>query len=180
MDARTLTGPFVSACCDTEGGEPGYSGRGRTFSRFTQVTQAHETVYNVRPLPDITQLHERLVLALRHRSWESFSALIHPEVEFRSVVEPSRTYAGRHGARAWWDEMSELLVFQPTFGDIVPLSERVVFIAGRIQASMSTGIRDTPACWVLVAKDHLLWRWRPVQSESEAFDYAEELGALIR
>jgi hypothetical protein len=131
-------------------------------------------------LPDITQLHERLALAFRHRSWESFSALIHPEVEFRSVVEPNRTYAGQHGARAWWDEISDLLVFQPTFGDVVPLSERVVFIEGRIQASMPTGMRDTPACWVLVAKDHLWWRWRPVQSRSEAFAYAEELGALVR
>jgi hypothetical protein len=126
---------------------------------------------------DILELNDRLALALRHRSWEAFSALIHPEVEFLTTFDPQREFAGQDGLREWWDEISGSLIFQPSVSDIDPFSERAAFVEGRIQASTESGMRDMPASWVIVTKDGLAWRCRPVMSRSEAVAYAEVVGA---
>jgi SnoaL-like protein len=130
---------------------------------------------------DILQLNDRLALAMRHRSWEAFSALVHPEVEFLTTFDPQREFAGPDGLREWWDDMAGSLVYQASVSEIAPLSERAAFVEGRIQASMDSGMmRDMPASWVIVAKDGLAWRCRPVQSRSEALAYAQVVGAVDR
>jgi hypothetical protein len=128
---------------------------------------------------DIVELHERLILAFQQRAWEAFSALIHPEVVFNTTTSPEVEYSGPEGLREWWQRVADALVFQPTVGEVFPLSERAAFFGGRLQASIDAGgIADIPASWVMLSKDGLAWRSRPVSSREEAVEFARAHGAL--
>jgi hypothetical protein len=39
-------------------------------------------------------------------------------------------------------------------------------------------MRDIPETWVIVAKDGLMWRYRPVRGHEDAVAYARLVGAV--
>ena len=58
------------------------------------------------------------------------------------------------------------------------LGEHAVFIEGRIQFERDGWFTDRQAHWVMIERDGLAWRYRPVADRAEAVEYARELGAL--
>jgi ketosteroid isomerase-like protein len=56
---------------------------------------------------DNVELAETVYETLDRRDLDAFLALIHPEVEFRSLIAESegQAYRGHDGARAWWTEV---------------------------------------------------------------------------
>jgi hypothetical protein len=57
--------------------------------------------------PTNVELAESVYATLDRRDLNAFLALIHPEVEFGSLIAESegQTYRGHDGARAWWNEV---------------------------------------------------------------------------
>lgn len=57
------------------------------------------------------ELAEAAYAMLARRDLDAFPALIHPEVEFRSLLAETdgKTYRGHEGVTAWWNDMAESL-----------------------------------------------------------------------
>ena len=57
------------------------------------------------------ELVEAAYTALDRRDLDAFLAVIHPEVEFRSLIAEAegQTYRGHDGVREWWDAVAESL-----------------------------------------------------------------------
>ena len=57
------------------------------------------------------KLAEAAYAALDRRDLDAFLALVHPEIEFRSLIAEAdgRSYHGHNGVREWWDSVFQSL-----------------------------------------------------------------------
>jgi hypothetical protein len=130
---------------------------------------------------EVVELHARLISALKRGDHEAFVALFHPEVEMRTVSHSGEIFAGRDGVRSWWQIIRSAAVHEPSVSETQTLSDRALYVRGRLQTSVpGGGIRDVPAAWVVVSSDGLVWRYQPVAGRAEALAYARRVGAAGR
>ena len=124
------------------------------------------------------RLQRRMEVALRKPEPEEFVALCHPEIEFQTYGLGPRELHGTGEILEWWSTMRSATAYKVTLIEVDPLSEHAVFIEGRIQFERDGWFTDRQAHWVLIERDDLAWRYRPVADRAEAVDYARSLGAL--
>jgi hypothetical protein len=112
---------------------------------------------------DVLELYARVTREFERRDLESYLALMHPEVEFTTVAfGEERVFRGHDGVREWWEALSA----KPGYD---AYSSTAIVIRARIRApSQSGGYLDAAALWLLVARDGLVWRYGPVESEDAA------------
>jgi ketosteroid isomerase-like protein len=123
-------------------------------------------------------LEEAAFAALDQRNLDAFLALIHPEVEFRSLVAEveGTTYRGHDGVREWWDTMAAALGgirFEAEqarwYGDRGIIRVRVV---GSVEG-VEVPVRQWQAVRVL---DGLIVWWGIFRTEAEALEAVELRG----
>ena len=128
---------------------------------------------------DIVTLARRAAHEIDRDNWENLHGLYHPEVEITTLSDPDRVHRGIEGLREWWAQKQSALIYQVTTDVVKPLSPRAAYISGRMYAQVAEGgIADRPYARVLVAKDGLIWRYRPVRDEEEAMDVVRALDAM--
>ena len=123
-------------------------------------------------------LQRRMAAALRKPEPDEFVALCHPEIEFQTYGLGSRELHGTAEILEWWHTMRDATAYKVSLSEVTPLAERVVFIEGRIQFEREGWFTDRQAHWVLIERDDLAWRYRPVEDRAAAVEYARSLGAL--
>jgi len=129
---------------------------------------------------DVLALHARVAREFERRDFESYLDLMHPEVEFTTVAfGEERVFRGHEGVAEWWETLSTRPGYDAYSSAATAIADDAVLIRARIRApSQSGGYLDVAALWLLVARDGLVWRYRPVESEDEARDrYARLAGA---
>jgi len=116
------------------------------------------------------ELHTRLAREFARRSREAYIELMHPEVEFTTVAfGEERVFRGHDGVREWWETLSTRPGYDAYRSTVTPVADDAILIRGRIRApNESGGYLDAAALWLLVARDGLVWRYRPVASEAAA------------
>ena len=119
---------------------------------------------------DVLELYARLTREFVRRDLESYVALMHPEVEFTTVAfGEERVFRGHDGVREWWETLSAKPGYDAYSSAATALADDAVLIRARIRApSQSGGYLDVAALWLLVSRDGLVWRYRPVESEEAA------------
>ncbi|HSD02074.1 MAG TPA: nuclear transport factor 2 family protein [Gaiellales bacterium] len=128
---------------------------------------------------DVLELHARVTREFERRDLESYLALMHPEVEFTTVAfGEERVFRGHDGVRDWWEELSARAGYDAYSSTATPITEDAILIRARIRApNQSGGYLDAAAEWLLVARDGLVWRYRPVESEADARAEYARLGS---
>jgi hypothetical protein len=126
----------------------------------------------------IMRLQRRMAVALREPEPDDFVALCHPEIEFQTYGLGSRQLHGTDEILEWWRTMRDATAYKVTLASVTPLGDRVIFIEGRIQFERDGWFTDRHAHWVLIERDDLAWRYRPVADRAEAVEYARSMGAL--
>jgi|1185.fasta_scaffold36800_2 hypothetical protein len=119
---------------------------------------------------DVLALHARLAREFERRDFESYLELMHREVEFTTVAfGEERVFRGHDGVREWWETLSARPGYDAYSSVATVIADDAVLIRARIRApNQSGGYLDAAALWLLIARDGLVWRYRPVQSEDEA------------
>ena len=119
---------------------------------------------------DVLELHARITREFVRRDLESYLALMHPEVEFTTVAfGEERVFRGHEGVREWWETLSAKPGYDAYSSSATALADDAILIRARIRApSQSGGYLDVAALWLLVSRDGLVWRYRPVESEEAA------------
>ena len=119
---------------------------------------------------DVVALHTRLAREFGRRSWEGYIELMHPDVEFTTVAfGEERVFRGHDGVREWWETLSTRPGYDAYSSTATPIADDAILIRARIRApNESGGYLDAAALWLLVARDGLVWRYRPVESEAAA------------
>jgi hypothetical protein len=128
---------------------------------------------------DVVALHARVARDFERRDFESYLELIHPEVEFTTVAfGEERVFRGRAGVREWWETLSTRPGYDAYSAVATPVADDAVLIRARIRApNRAGGYLDAAALWLLVARDGLVWRYGPVESDEAA---REEYARLAR
>jgi hypothetical protein len=126
---------------------------------------------------DVLALHARVVREFQRRDLESYLELMHPEVEFTTVAfGKERIFRGHAGVREWWETLSTRPGYDAYSAAATAIAADAIVIRARIRApNESGGYLDAVANWLLIARDGLVWRYRPVDSEDAA---REIYGAL--
>jgi ketosteroid isomerase-like protein len=119
---------------------------------------------------DVLALHARLVRDFSRRDLESYLELMHPDVQFTTVAfGKERVFRGHGGVREWWETLSTRPGYDAYAATAAAIADDAVLIRARIRApNQSGGYLDAAAKWLLVARDGLVWRYRPVESEAAA------------
>ncbi len=119
---------------------------------------------------DVLELHARLVREFERRDLESYLDLIHPQVEFTTVAfGEERVFRGHSGVREWWETLSAKPGYDAYSAAATAIAGDAIVIRARLRApSESGGYLDAAAHWLLIARDGLVWRYRPVESEDAA------------
>jgi ketosteroid isomerase-like protein len=119
---------------------------------------------------DVLALHDRVVREFQRRDLEDYLELMHPEVEFTTVAfGEERVFRGHAGVREWWETLSTRPGYDAYSAAATAIAADAVVIRARIRApSESGGYLDAAATWLLIARDGLVWRYRPVDSEDAA------------
>ena len=119
---------------------------------------------------DVLALYARVARDFDRRDLESYLEVIHPEVEFTTVAfGEERVFRGHDGVREWWETLSARPGYDAYSSAATAIADDAVLIRARIRApNQSGGYLDAAALWLLVARDGLVWRYRPVESEDEA------------
>jgi ketosteroid isomerase-like protein len=119
---------------------------------------------------DVLELHARVTREFVRRDEESYLALMHPDVEFTTVAfGQERVFRGHAGVREWWEALSAKPGYDAYSSTATALADDAILIRARIRApSQSGGYLDVAALWLLIARDGLVWRYRPVDSEEAA------------
>jgi hypothetical protein len=129
---------------------------------------------------DVLALYARVAREFERRDFESYLELMHREVEFTTVAfGEERVFRGHDGVREWWETLSTRPGYDAYSAAATAIADDAVLIRARIRApNESGGYLDSAASWLLVARDGLVWRYRPVESEDEARErYAGVTGA---
>jgi hypothetical protein len=129
---------------------------------------------------DVLELHARVTREFVRRDLEGYLELMHREVEFTTVAfGEERVFRGHDGVREWWDALSARPGYDAYSSSATPLDGDAILIRARIRApNQSGGYLDAAALWLLVARDGLVWRYRPVDSEADARAEYARLGAV--
>ena len=129
---------------------------------------------------DVLELYARVTREFVRRDLEGYLELMHPEVEFTTVAfGEERVFRGHDGVREWWDALSARPGYDAYSSTATPLDEDAILIRARIRApNQSGGYLDAAALWLLVARDGLVWRYGPVDSEAHARAEYARLGAV--
>jgi hypothetical protein len=119
---------------------------------------------------DVLALHARLVRDFGRRDLESYLEVMHPEVEFTTVAfGEERVFRGHSGVREWWETLTIRPGYDAYSAAATAIAGDAVLIRARLRApNESGGYLDAAALWLLVARDGLVWRYRPVGSEDVA------------
>ena len=119
---------------------------------------------------DVLELYARVTREFERRDLESYLALMHPEVEFTTVAfGEERVFRGHDGVREWWEALSAKPGYDAYSSTATAIADDAIVIRARIRApSQSGGYLDAAALWLLVARDGLVWRYGPVESEEAA------------
>jgi len=119
---------------------------------------------------DVLALHARVAREFERRDFESYLELMHREVEFTTVAfGEERVFRGHDGVREWWETLSARPGYDAYSSVATAIADDAVVIRARIRApNQSGGYLDAAALWRLVARDWLVWRYRPVESEDDA------------
>jgi ketosteroid isomerase-like protein len=119
---------------------------------------------------DVLALHDRLVRDFERRDLKSYLGLMHPDVEFTTVAfGEERVFRGHDGVREWWENLSAKPGYDAYSATATAIADDAIVIRARLRApSESGGYLDAAALWLLVARDGLVWRYRPVESEDAA------------
>jgi SnoaL-like domain len=119
---------------------------------------------------DVLALYARVAREFERRDFESYLELMHREVEFTTVAfGEERVFRGHDGVREWWETLSTRPGYDAYSAAATAIADDAVLIRARIRApNESGGYLDSAALWLLVARDGLVWRYRPVESEDEA------------
>jgi ketosteroid isomerase-like protein len=119
---------------------------------------------------DVTALYARLVRDFERRDCESYLEVVHPDVEFTTVAfGEERIFRGHAGVREWWQALAERPGYDAYASTATAIADDAVLIRARIRApSQSGGYLDAAMLWLLVERDGLVWRYRPVESEADA------------
>ncbi|HEY7258132.1 MAG TPA: nuclear transport factor 2 family protein [Gaiellales bacterium] len=128
---------------------------------------------------DVVELHTRVAREFERRAREAYLELMHPDVEFTTVAfGEKRVFRGHDGVREWWETLSTRPGYDAYSSTATPIADDAILIRARIRApNESGGYLDAPALWLLVARDGLVWRYRPVESEAAA---REEYARIAR
>jgi hypothetical protein len=126
----------------------------------------------------IMRLQRRMAVALRRPEPDEFLALCHPDIEFQTYGLGPRQLHGTGEILNWWRTMRDATAYRVTISNLHPLSDRAVLIDGRIQFEREGWVTDREAHWVMVERDELAWRYRPVTGRAAAVEFARSLGAL--
>jgi len=119
---------------------------------------------------DVLELYARVTREFERRDLEGYLGLMHPDVEFTTVAfGEERVFRGHDGVREWWEALSAKPGYDAYSSTATAIADDAIVIRARIRApSQSGGYLDAAALWLLVARDGLVWRYRPVESEDEA------------
>jgi ketosteroid isomerase-like protein len=114
--------------------------------------------------------------AIDDNDFDAFVALVHPDVEFTSLVAEADAdvYRGHAGVRKWWDSVRE--AFPDFWGDTIEVREigpdqilAEIRLCGTVD---ETRIEQT--IWqVLTVNDGLVIRWGNYRTEAEALRDAD-------
>ena len=128
---------------------------------------------------DVIALHTRLAREFERRALDAYLELMHPGVEFTTVAfGEERVFRGHAGVREWWETLSIRPGYDAYSSTATRIADDAILIRARIRApNEAGGYLDAAALWLLVARDGLVWRYRPVASEAEAREtYARVVG----
>jgi hypothetical protein len=116
------------------------------------------------------ELYARVSREFERRQLESYLELMHPEVEFTTVAfGRERVFRGHDGVREWWAALTARPGYDAYSSTATALADDAILIRARIRApSPGGGYLDASALWLLVTRDGLVWRYRPVESEDDA------------
>ena len=119
---------------------------------------------------DVLALHARVVREFERRDFQGYLELMHREVEFTTVAfGEERVFRGHDGVREWWETLSARPGYDAYSAAATAIAGDAVLIRARIRApNQSGGYLDAAGLWLLVARDGLVWRYRPVESEDDA------------
>jgi hypothetical protein len=119
---------------------------------------------------DVLALHARVVREFERRDFAGYLELMHREVEFTTVAfGEERVFRGHDGVREWWGALTTRPGYDAYSSTATAIADDAVLIRARIRApNPSGGYLDSAGLWLLVARDGLVWRYRPVASEEEA------------
>jgi ketosteroid isomerase-like protein len=119
---------------------------------------------------DVLELYARVTREFERRDLEGYLGLMHPDVEFTTVAfGEERVFRGHDGVREWWEALSAKPGYDAYSSTATAIADDAIVIRARIRApSQSGGYLDAAALWLLVARDGLVWRYGPVESEEAA------------
>ena len=129
---------------------------------------------------DVLALHARVAREFERRDFEGYVELMHREVEFTTVAfGEERVFRGHDGVAEWWETLSARPGYDAYASAATAIADDAVLVRARIRApSQSGGYLDAAGLWLLVARDGLVWRYQPVESEDQARErYAGLAGA---
>jgi hypothetical protein len=127
---------------------------------------------------DVLALHARVARDFDRRDFESYLEVMHPEVEFTTVAfGEERVFRGHAGVTEWWQTLSARPGYDAYSSAATEIADDAVLIRARVRApNPGGGYLDAAALWLLVARDGLVWRYRPVESEDAAREEYARLG----
>jgi hypothetical protein len=126
----------------------------------------------------VMRLQRQMATAMREPDPDAFVALCHPDIEFQTYGLGARQLHGTDEILEWWRTMRDATAYRVTLGEVTPISDRVAFIEGRIQFERDGWFTDRHGHWVMIERDGLAWRYRPVADRAAAAEYARSLGVL--
>ena len=109
--------------------------------------------------------------AIRRGDLDGFLALVHPEIEFQSLVAEAEglTLRGHEGIREWWDSVIRSLAIRPTPEKLESFRDR-----GIMRFTITATVEDVEVpqkqwmAWRV--RDGLLIWWATFRTEAEALE----------
>jgi ketosteroid isomerase-like protein len=117
------------------------------------------------------EVMEAAIAAVRRGDLDGFLSLVHPEIEFRSLVAEAegRVLRGHEGVREWWDSVIRALAIRPTPQKIESFRDRGIThlsLAGTVE-----GVEVPTEQWMAWrVRDGLVIWWETFRTEAEALE----------
>jgi ketosteroid isomerase-like protein len=118
------------------------------------------------------ELAEAAYAAVNRRDLDAFLTMLHPEVEFRSLVAEAegRDYRGHAGAREWWESVVQSLGGMHAEVEYIEAAEDGGVIRVRI-VGHADGVEVAQAMWMAFrVRDGLVRWWSYFRTEAEALE----------
>jgi ketosteroid isomerase-like protein len=112
--------------------------------------------------------------AIRRGDLDGFLALVHPEIEFQSLVAEAEglTLRGHEGVREWWDSVIRSLAIRPAAEEKIEAFGDRGIMRYTIAATVE-GVEVPQEQWMAwrVRDGRLIW-WATFRTEAEALEAA--------